>query len=77
VVRDSEVHKEVINNIINFVLEHKLFIKQISYSPIKGPEGNIEYLIYLSKKESPGVEKNLDLLVDTVVKQAHNELSST
>ena len=77
VVRDSGVHKEVINNIINFVLERKLFIKRLSYSPIKGPEGNIEYLIYLSKKTNSGAEENLDQLVDTVVNQAHNELSST
>lgn len=81
VVRDRGVHIEVINNIINFVLQQKLFIKRLSYSPIKGPEGNIEYLIYLSKKNggetcSPA-EENLNQLVDTVVEQAHSELSST
>lgn len=50
VVKDKSVHKEVIQKIIDFCIEQKLNVRGISYSPIKGPEGNIEYLIFLDKK---------------------------
>ncbi|EGD48580.1 hemolysin A [Ruminiclostridium papyrosolvens DSM 2782] len=73
VVRDSAVHKEVIFNIINFVLASNLFIKELSYSPIKGPEGNIEYLLYTTKNENQG-SKDIIELVEGVVSEAHNTL---
>lgn len=73
VVRDSAVHKEVIFNIINFVLASNLFIKELSYSPIKGPEGNIEYLLYTTKNENEG-SKDINELVEGVVSEAHNTL---
>lgn len=73
VVRDSAVHKEVIFNIINFVLASNLFIKELSYSPIKGPEGNIEYLLYTTKNENVG-SKDINELVEGVVSEAHNTL---
>lgn len=47
VVRDKAVHEEVIEKIITFVLSQKLLVKGLSYSPVKGPEGNIEYLLYV------------------------------
>ena len=49
VVRDSAVHKEVIEKIIEFSKSIGFKVKNLSFSPIKGPEGNIEFLIYLSK----------------------------
>ena len=49
VVRDKEVHLEVINTIINFLMENELNVLGLSYSPIKGPEGNREYLVYFTK----------------------------
>lgn len=83
VVRDSGVHREVINNIINFATVRSLYVKRLSFSPIKGPEGNIEYLLYISKKSSessnvPEVESdNISKLVDEVVNEAHNSLSNS
>ena len=53
VVRDKEVHLEVINTIINFLLENELNVLGLSYSPIKGPEGNIEYLMHIKKCTEP------------------------
>ena len=41
------VHIDVVNDIINFALETGFDVKGLTFSPIKGPEGNIEYLIYL------------------------------
>ncbi len=78
VVRDSGVHKEVINSIIAYVLSKELYIENLSYSPIKGPEGNIEYLLHLSKKYVADKETvvNTESMVDTVVDKAHKELST-
>ena len=50
VVRDSKVHKEVIEKIIAFSESIGFSVKNLSFSPIKGPEGNIEFLLYLGKR---------------------------
>ncbi len=47
VVKDPAVHIEVIDKIINFSKEEGFIIKGLTFSPIKGPEGNIEYLLWL------------------------------
>lgn len=73
VVRDSGVHKEVIHYIINFVTAANLFVKELSFSPIKGPEGNIEYLLYITKTENQD-SKDIDKLVESVVSEAHSTL---
>lgn len=52
VVRDKDVHLEVINNCISYAKENGFYIKGLDYSPVKGPEGNIEYLLYISKCET-------------------------
>ena len=52
VVRDVNVHTEVIENIVKFASEQKFSVSGLSYSPVKGPEGNIEYLVYLRKSDS-------------------------
>ncbi len=49
VVRDPEVHESVINTITSFAHETGFSVKGLDFSPIKGPEGNIEYLMYLGK----------------------------
>lgn len=73
VVRDIEVHKEVVFGIIDYLLEHNLNLLGVSYSPIKGPEGNIEYLVYFTKdmgRESTFVRED----VDKVVEASHTEI---
>lgn len=49
VVRDPETHVSVITNVVEIALKLGFCIEEITYSPIKGPEGNIEYLLLLSK----------------------------
>lgn len=73
VVRDKEVHLEVINTIINFLMENELNVLGLSYSPIKGPEGNREYLVYFTKdKEREG---NFELSqIEDVVNESHSQL---
>lgn len=75
VVRDSSVHREVIEMIVEYVRTQSLGILGLDFSPIKGPEGNIEYLIYLDKSRSGMHEDEAQARVDTVVAQSHKILS--
>ena len=52
VVRDKAVHEEVVERIIEFASQNGFFVKNLEYSPIKGPEGNIEYLVYIRMRQS-------------------------
>lgn len=51
VVREPEVHVQVIEKIIDFAASNGFLVLMLDYSPIKGPEGNIEYLVFLQKEE--------------------------
>lgn len=75
VVRDGSVHREVIEMIVEYVRTQSLGILGLDFSPIKGPEGNIEYLIYLDKSRSGMHEDEVQARVDTVVAQSHKILS--
>ena len=72
VVRDKSVHEEVVEKIINFALETGFSILNLEYSPIKGPEGNIEYLVYIEKDDNPKKEESVD--IHEVVEAAHGSL---
>ena len=72
VVRDKAVHEEVVEQIIEFASQNGFFVKNLEYSPIKGPEGNIEYLVYSRKDETGGVDAAVD--IKAVVDAAHGEL---
>jgi len=72
VVRDKTVHIEVIEKIVDFVLQHGFSVLGLTFSPVKGPEGNIEYLIYLQKAEQP-VSAALD--VKALVEESHKQLN--
>lgn len=72
VVRDKAVHIEVIEKIVHFVLENGFSVLGLTFSPVKGPEGNIEYLIYLQKSEQPQ-SSSPDIRV--LVEESHNQLS--
>lgn len=72
VVRDASVHEEVIHTVIDFAVEQGFCVKNLEYSPIKGPEGNIEYLVHLKKVEQGGSKNVTD--IHAVVAAAHGEL---
>lgn len=74
VVKDINVHKEVIEKIVDFAFEQNLGILGLSYSPIKGPEGNIEYLIYLAKGKEGFDKEEMTNMVDDIVNQSHESL---
>lgn len=72
VVRDLNVHLEVVENVINLAVENGFSVMGLQFSPIKGPEGNIEYLIYLNKLANPIVSENVN--AKELVNMSHTEL---
>ena len=75
VVRDPAVHEEVIEKVRDFAMSISLEPCHLSFSPIKGPEGNIEYLLHLKKRlEGTEVPDSLTVKVEDVVAQAHGAL---
>ena len=72
VVRDLNVHLEVVENVINLAVENGFIVMGLQFSPIKGPEGNIEYLIYLNKSANPIVSENVN--AKELVNMSHTEL---
>lgn len=72
VVRDLNVHLEVVENVINLAVENGFSVMGLQFSPIKGPEGNIEYLIYLNKSSNPIVSENVN--AKELVNMSHTEL---
>lgn len=73
VVRDPKVHQEVIEMVISCAKEIGFQVLHLEYSPIKGPEGNIEYLVHIQKGDSQGKEEPID--VEEIVTKAHSSLA--
>lgn len=72
VVRDKNVHFDVIRTVLDFASSNGFSVKGLSFSPIKGPEGNIEYLAYL-KKDTEALNLS-DEEILTVVETSHGNL---
>ena len=73
VVREASTHIEVIRNAIGFALANHFSVRGLDYSPIKGPEGNIEFLIHVvhdGEQVSPD-----DAVIRAVVAAAHKSLN--
>ena len=64
VVRDSAVHLEVLEHFLIHAKENHFTVLGITYSPIRGPEGNIEYLGFLRKSEEPDAAVDLQAIVE-------------
>ena len=78
VVRDPKVHEEVISRIVRHADEVSFEVLDLSYSPIRGPEGNIEYLIHLKKNPErtvyPDIPAVFEKKIKEIVEEAHQEL---
>lgn len=72
VVREKSVHLEVVNHVIAMAIENGFSVCGLQFSPIKGPEGNIEYLIYLCKNENPIIAACVN--PEKLVNESHEEL---
>lgn len=75
VVREPEIHLEVIQRIAFFSIEIGFKVNGLSFSPIKGPEGNIEYLLYLAKRNTYSEELDLNELIRIIVDESHKNLN--
>ena len=72
VVRDKNVHIDVVENIKNFALDNGFSVLNLDFSPVKGPQGNIEYLIHLKKQDETEDISNVDII--ELVESSHETL---
>ena len=72
VVREQSTHREVIEKVIAYARGLGFRVLHLDYSPVKGPEGNIEYLVHLANDNLPESEETAD--VAAVVRMAHEAL---
>lgn len=70
VVRDKKVHREVLEQFLRHAEDSHFFVKDLTFSPIRGPEGNIEYLGQLTVAKQPAYAGDLDALVE----ESHRKL---
>lgn len=73
VVRDKAVHIEVIEMVINYAISIGFEILNLEFSPVKGPEGNIEYLLHL-QKHIEGTYDDIPFTIQNIVDKAHETL---
>lgn len=74
VVRDPAVHENVIETVVRFACSNSFEVCGLTYSPVKGPEGNIEYLMYLKKASEPQDCAEITGTVKDLVKRSHETL---
>lgn len=74
VVRDKAVHLEVIEKVIAYAGSIWYEVKNLEFSPIKGPEGNIEYLLHLKKQPEGYVQESIPVDPKRTVEEAHGAL---
>lgn len=72
VVRDKSVHCQVVRDICDFAYNNGFSVKGLDFSPVKGPQGNIEYLVLLQKSDSPQFDDITD--VESLVNLSHDTL---
>ena len=73
VVRDKKVHLEVLEQFLRHAAESDFFVKELTFSPIRGPEGNIEYLGHLTVAQQPPYAGDLAALVE----ESHRKLEGS
>ncbi len=80
VVRDPKVHQEVIEMVMDFAASLGFVLLHLEFSPIKGPEGNIEYLLHLKKTPEEAVQiqglEEWKKTAEKIVKEAHGSLNT-
>jgi len=74
IVKEAKTHKDVLKDVIVFALEQGYSLLGLTYSPIKGGEGNIEFLLYLSYQSSPASIETYQALIEKTVLLAHAEI---
>ena len=72
VVRDPATHREVLHNAMGYAAANGFKVCGLDFSPVKGPEGNIEYLMFVQKSDEPGALD--DAVAEQVVASSHSTL---
>ena len=72
VVRDPATHREVLHNTMGYAAANGFKVCGLDFSPVKGPEGNIEYLMFVQKGDEPGALD--DSVAEQVVASSHSTL---
>mgnify|MGYP002619796159 CR=1 FL=1 len=72
VVRDPATHREVLHNAMGYAAANGFAVRGLDFSPVKGPEGNIEYLMFVQKSGEPAVLD--DSVAEQVVMESHSTL---
>lgn len=72
IVRDKGIHFQVIKNITNYCIENKLGVCGLTYSPITGAKGNVEFLVYLKNNSINSIE---DETILEIIEEAHGDLN--
>lgn len=72
IVKDKKLHIFAINKVCDFCVENGFAVLALDYSPIKGPEGNIEYLVLVKKSGTPYIDEFVD--IENVVEDSHEKL---
>ncbi len=73
IVRDKKVHIQVIENVVKYAIESGLNPSGLTYSPVKGAKGNIEYLLYIDGKSKENCQDIVLPIID-IVNASHEEL---
>ena len=74
IVRDRSVHEQVINNVMKFATENQFNVEGLDFSPIKGGQGNVEFLVHLVLTDHEGViAPQVD--INQVIDDAYSELN--
>lgn len=74
VVREWQTHYDVIKKVVEYAAGIQFEILNLSFSPIKGPEGNIEYLLYIKKVEELTEQREFTNIIKNIVDNAHEKL---
>lgn len=74
VVREKSTHLEVIEMVTTFAQSIGFGVRNLEFSPIKGPEGNIEYLLYLQNHPENSMDKTVEISPKQIVEEAHKAL---
>lgn len=88
IVRDAQIHRNVIFDVLIFGRTAGFAVRGLDYSPVKGSKGNIEYLVFLQKEEparesapqgggTEALPKELIALTDETIRRAHEELDGS
>ena len=74
VVKDPKIHEKVVEEVIEFAKEIGFVVRGLTFSPVKGPEGNIEYLMWLSNDPTSEDGEITNSSMKSVVEEAHRTL---